>query len=115
MGFAALNPSYNLLHGLAHPPEERQRALDNATDVLPPRLVFQKEASRRIDHRLERGLVEAADRGLLFVQGLRLIPRGHLRLDLGGVRPAEPGLVSARPHADRDGRTDAVGARMPSV
>src|SRR5262249_56991313 len=106
---------YGTLCGLAHLPEERQRPFDNPAHVPAPSLVFQKEASRRIDHRLERSLVEPADRSFLFVQGLGLIPRGHLRLDLGCVRPAEPGLVSARPHADGDGGTDAVGARMPGV
>src|SRR5258706_5140567 len=103
------------LCGLAHPPEEWQRPFDNPTHVPAPGLVFQEEASRRIDHRLERSPVEAADRGLLLLQGLGLLPRGSLRLALRCVWPAEPTLVSARPHADCDGRTDAVGARMPGV
>src|SRR6266849_7327601 len=107
--------AYSPLHGLAHPPEERQRPFDHARDILPPSLIPQEEARRRIDHGLERGLVEAADRGLLLIERLGLIPRGHLRLDIRRVRPAEPGFVAARSHPDRDGRIDAVGARMPGV
>src|SRR5215470_10890870 len=98
--YRACRATLTTSRSLAYPPEERQRPFDNPAHVPAPRLVFQEEASRRIDDGVERGLVEAADHGLLLLQRLGLIPRGHLRLDLGCVRPAEPGLVSARPHTD---------------
>src|SRR5215467_4868618 len=78
--------------GLADPPEKRQRPFDNPAHIPAPRLVRHEEARRCIDHGLERGLVEAADCGLFLPKGLCLIPCGHLRLDLGCVGPAEPGL-----------------------
>src|SRR5215471_11004240 len=106
---------YGTLHGLAHPPEERQRALDHARDVVPPSLILQEEAGRRVDHGLKRRLVKAADRGLFLVEILGVIPGGNLRFDLGRIGPAEPGLVAARPYPDRDRRIDAVGAGMPGV
>src|SRR5262245_9566555 len=63
---------------LADAPEERQRPLDHAAHVLAPGLVGQEEAGRRIDHAVERGLVEPPYRHLFLVQALGLIPSRDL-------------------------------------
>src|SRR3954453_17479017 len=52
---------------LRHAPEERDRSLSDAGDVLAPRLVGEEEAGRRVDDVVERGLVEAAGGGLLLI------------------------------------------------
>src|SRR5262245_43134338 len=83
---------------LADAPEERQRPLDPAAPVLAPGLVGQEEAGRRIDHAVERGLVEPPYRHLFLVQALGLIPSRDLRFDLGRIRPAEPRLLAAGAH-----------------
>src|SRR5262249_13819944 len=89
---------------LADAPEERQRALDPAAHLLAPGLVGQEEAGRRIDHAVERGLVEPPYRHLFLVQALGLIPSRDLRFDLGRIRPAEPRLLAAGAHPDGDRR-----------
>src|ERR1700676_3749348 len=99
---------------LSYTPEEGQRSLHDASDVLAPSLILQEEAGRRVDHVLERGLVEPADRGLLLVERLGLEPGRHLRFDLGHVRPTEPGLVAIGAYPELRG-IDAVRAGKPRV
>src|SRR5216684_9241445 len=79
---------------LAHSPEERQRPLHDPGDVRAPSLMGEEEAGRGIDHVLARSLVEATDRGLLFVEILRRVPGRYLGFDFRAGRPAEPRLVA---------------------
>jgi hypothetical protein len=46
--------------GPADAPEERQRPLHDAGDVLAPSLMLEEEADRRIDHMVEGDLVQPA-------------------------------------------------------
>src|SRR3954463_5740695 len=80
--------------GFRHAPEERQRTLDDARDVLAPGRVAQEEAGRRVDHVLQRRLVETAHRGLLLVEILGLEPGGDFLFRAGAIRPAKPRLVA---------------------
>src|SRR5215470_18709745 len=82
------------LRALADTPEEREWPLHDSRDVPSPGLILQEEASRRVDDRLKCGLVELADRSLLFVECFGLEPGRHLRFDLGRIGPAEPRLVA---------------------
>src|SRR5581483_7764157 len=100
---------------LGHPPEERQRALDDAAHVAAPRLVAVVEAGRHVDDLLHRRLVEAPDHGLFLVEVLGGEPGGNLLLDVSAVRPAEPRLVAVGANGDVARRGGAVGARMPRV
>ena len=60
----------------------------------------QVPADRRVEHMVERGLVEPARDGLFFVERFRLVPGGDLGFDLWNVRRA-------------DNRVLAVGAKPP--
>ena len=96
---------------LRHAPEERQRPLDDAGDVLAPRLVAEEEAGRRIDHVIERRLVEPRHRRLLLVEVLGVEPGQHFLLHVGhcsasrtrpcrrwrGWRCRRPGLMQSAP------------------
>src|ERR1700676_3496522 len=101
-------------YGLADTPKEGQRPFHDAGDVLAPGLILQEEAGRRLDHVLERGLVEPSDRRLLLVERLGLEPGRHLRFDLWHVRPTEPGLVAIGAYSELRG-IDAVRAGKPRV
>src|SRR6478752_4024240 len=111
---AALYP-YRCKSGLGDAPEERQRPADDARDVLPPGLVAEIEAGRRVDDILDRRQVEPAHGRLLLGEILGVEPVRHLGLDGRHVRPAEPGLVAIRADRRIRGRIDAVGAGMPGV
>src|SRR5215831_8163021 len=111
----SIRPPMLFSDSLAHPPEEWQRSLHDATDVSAPRLVHQEETGRRVHHAVERCLVEPTDCGLLLVQGLGLVPSRHLRFDRGHIRPAEPRLVATGAHADGDRRIDAIRPGVPGM
>src|SRR5262245_58742215 len=96
-------------------PEEWKRALDHPAHVLAPSLITDEEAGRRVDDAIQRGFVEPADRRLLLVRRLGLVPRRHLRFDFRYVRPAEPGLVAIGAHPDCYRRIDAIRAGMPGM
>ena len=101
-------------YGLADTPKEGKRPFYDAGDVLAPGLILQKEARRRLDHVLKRGLVEPADCGLLLVERLGLEPGRHLRFDLWHVRPTEPGLVAVGAYPELRG-IDAIGPGKPGA
>src|SRR5580693_4501511 len=79
---------------LAHAPEEWERAFDHAAEILAPGLVGEEEAGGRIDDGVERGLVDALDRGLLVVEVFCVEPSRDLGFGLVVLGPAEPGLVA---------------------
>src|SRR5258708_20053908 len=85
-------------------PEERQGTLDDAGDVLAPGLIAQEEPGRRVDHAVERGLVEPSNGRFLLVEGLGRVPGLHLSLDRAHPRPPAPRLAPPPPHPDATAR-----------
>src|SRR5262249_18642285 len=102
-------------NSLADAPEEGQWSLDDPADVPAPSLILQEEPGRRIHHVLARRFVETADRSLLLVQRLCLVPGVDLDLDLRDCRPAEPRFVAVGADSGIRRRIDADRTRMPSV
>src|SRR5215510_2584633 len=102
-------------NSLADAPEEGQWPLHDPADVPAPSLILQEESGRRIDHFLARSFVETADRSLLLVRCLRLVPCVDLGLDLRDCRPAEPRLVAVGADRGIGGRINADRTRMPSM
>src|SRR5258705_12501070 len=102
-------------NSLGDAPEEGQWSLDDPADVPAPSLILQEEPGWRIDDFLARCFVETADRSLLLVQRLCLVPGVDLDLDVGDCRPAEPRLVAVGADRGIRGRIDADRTRMPSV
>src|SRR5215469_18110297 len=82
----ARNRAGSKSYRLADAPEERQWPLADSGNVLAPCLILQEEAGRRLNHVVERSLIEATDRDPLLVERLRLEPGRHLCLNLRDVR-----------------------------
>src|SRR5712671_138982 len=103
------------LRRFADSPEERQRPLNDAGNVFAPSLILQEETCRRVDNVVERGLVEAADRGLLLLERPGIEPRRHFGFDSRHVRPAEPRLVAIAADRVIGRRIDGVRAGVPGM
>src|SRR3974377_163769 len=74
---------------LGDAPEERQRSLWDATDILVPGVMLHELAERSVDDVIERHLVDPACRGFLLFKGAGVIPGRDLGFDGPTVRPAE--------------------------
>src|SRR5215471_12927299 len=97
------------LRRLADAPEKGQRRLHNAADILAPGMMLQEEPEGGVDRIVEGGLVESANKGLLLVERLGVVPGGNLGFDLRNVRPSVSRQIAAGAK-DRQGRVDALGA-----
>src|SRR2546427_9641018 len=108
------SPAFNpMLNRLAHTPEERQRALDDAADVPAPGLIHQEVAERHVDHVIKRGLVQPAHGGHLVLKSFGIEPGDDFGLDLAVARPSEKSFVAIGANGLVGGRDGGVHARMP--
>src|SRR5260370_18963145 len=78
----------------AHAPEEWQRPLRHACDVLAPSLMLQIYPEGRVDRVVEGGLVQPPRDGFFLVESPGLVPCRNLGLDRREIGPSEKCLVA---------------------
>src|SRR5258706_4804355 len=89
---------------LADAPEQGQRCLLNAADILAPSMITEHHAEWRVEDMVEGALVQPSSNRLLLVGTLCLIPRCDLRLRLAHWSPNRSAGCRRRERAGRLGR-----------
>src|SRR5215470_4760999 len=97
---------------LADAPEQGQRRLHNAADILAPCMMPERHAEWHIEDVVEGGLVQPSGNRLLLIGALGVIPSLDLGFDLCTGRPTVDRLVaiSAKVPAGWVRELDAINA-----